>query len=69
MSFPGSTRASRVGFGALAETFIGRHEGELRKMSQTNLGDQQKFAIARARSPAREARALPRLRNPLENDY
>ena len=51
---PGSARASRARFGALAET---------RPISRS-ANPKQKFAMARAPWPAREARALPSAAKP-----
>ena len=51
---PGSARASRARFGALAE----------KRLISRSANQKQKFAMARAPWPAREARALPSTAKP-----
>jgi hypothetical protein len=55
--FWGAHAPPRVGFGALAETFIARISGAIKEEIETESFG--KLALARAPMPAREARALP----------
>lgn len=63
----GSASISLACFGALAETSLKQCAGLYRSFAFGKMG-LRKFAIARTRSPARETRALPRLKQLIRID-